>query len=124
MSNQSINERFRMLRLELGLSQTAFGEPIGLSRSEVKNIEYDKTEPKQLTIPIICRQFNVSEKWLRTGEGEMFNDVDAEQELTDVLAEIAVSDDDLIKRIIRAYWELDEKEKAAIRKLIDGFSQK
>ena len=124
MSNQSINERFRMLRLELGLSQTAFGEPIGLSRSEVKNIEYDKTEPKQLTIPIICRQFNVSEKWLRTGEGEMFNDVDAEQELTDVLAEIAVSDDDLIKRIIRAYWDLDEKEKAAIRKLIDGFSQK
>ena len=124
MSNQSINERFRMLRLELGLSQTAFGEPIGLSRSEVKNIEYDKTEPKQLTIPIICRQFNVSEVWLRTGEGDMFNDVDAEQELTDVLAEIAVSDDDLIKRIIRAYWDLDEKEKAAIRKLIDGFSQK
>lgn len=124
MSNQSINERFRMLRLELGLSQTAFGEPIGLSRSEVKNIEYDKTEPKQLTIPIICRQFNVSEVWLRTGEGDMFNDVDAEQELTDVLAEIAVSNDDLIKRIIRAYWELDEKEKAAIRKLIDGFSQK
>ena len=34
-----------------------------------------------------------------------------------------MSDDDLIKRIIKAYWLMDDDEKAAIRKLIDGFTK-
>lgn len=29
----------------------------------------------------------------------------------------------LIGRIIKAYWFMDEKEKAAVRKLIDGFTE-
>ena len=107
-----------------GLTKTDFAKRLGLSQPFVSRICTGESSPSDRTISDICREFNVSEVWLRTGEGDMFNDVDAEQELTDVLAEIAVSDDDLIKRIIRAYWDLDEKEKAAIRKLIDGFSQK
>ena len=35
-----------------------------------------------------------------------------------------MSDDELIKRIIKAYWFMEDNEKAAIRKLIDGFTKK
>ena len=50
----------------------------------------------------------------------MFVQMNEDQELDYILGQISASTDDTIKRIIRAYWRLDENEKAAIRKLIDG----
>ena len=41
-----------------------------------------------------------------------------------VCEEINLSDDSLIKQIIKTYWRMNEEEKAAVRKLIDGISQK
>ena len=89
-------------------------------RNTIANYEIGQIQPSDRTIADICREFNVSEVWLRTGEGEMFVDLGEDAELTQVLAEIQVSDDDTIKDVLVAYWELEEKEKAAIRKLIDG----
>ena len=69
------------------------------------------------------REFNISEVWLRTGEGEPHIQRDEDAEWQEVLAQITVSDDEVIRRIIKAYWFMDEKEKAAVRKLIDGFTE-
>ena len=52
----------------------------------------------------------------------MFVKQTEDDELAMVFSAIAASDDELIKRIIRAYWKLDDKEKAAVKKLIDGFT--
>lgn len=112
-----INDRIRALREDLGLSQTAFGEPIGLSRDEVKNIEYKKTSPKEITIPLICKTYGVREAWLRDGTGPMYTTMDESDEMARIFEEIGASDDGLVKAAIRVYWRLDEKEKAAIRKL-------
>lgn len=65
------NERIRQLRKDLGLTQTEFGEKLGVSQDVIKNIEYNKTEPKDNFINLMCRVFGVSETWLRTGEGVM-----------------------------------------------------
>ena len=111
-----INDRIRALREGLGLSQTAFGEPIGLSRDEVKNIEYKKTSPKEITIPLSCNTYGVRESWLRDGTGPMHTTMDEADELDRIFAEIGASDDELVKAAIRVYWRLDEKEKAAIGK--------
>ena len=81
-----------------------------------------RTDPSAAVISLICREFNVSEAWLRTGEGEPFQPLSPDDELSQVFSAIAASDDELIKRIIRAYWKLDDREKAAVKKLIDGFS--
>ena len=117
-----MNQRISLLIQTLGLKKVEFAKRMNLSQSFVSELCAGKNNPSDRTISDICREFNVSETWLRTGEGEMFHQLDDEQELADLFAAIAVSDDDLIKRIIKAYWQLDEKEKAAIRKLIDGLS--
>lgn len=113
----TINDRIRELRKSLNLSQTDFGKPIGLSRDEVKNIEYKKTTPKEITIPLMCEQYGISEAWLRSGEGQMMEERSEGDDLDRIFAEIGASDDELVKAAIRVYWRLDEKEKAAIRKL-------
>ena len=54
----------------------------------------------------------------------MFLKVDEDQELQNIFAQITISNDDLIKRIIKSYWALDDTEKAVIQKLVDGFAKK
>lgn len=54
----------------------------------------------------------------------MFVPLDDDAELIEIFAQIGQSEDELIKRIIKGYWKLDEKEKAAIRKLIDSLCDK
>ena len=115
----TINDRIRALREELGLSQTAFGEPIGLSRDEVKNIEYKKTAPKEITIPLICKEYGVSETWLKDGTDPMHIKKDADDDLEKIFDEIGVSDDEGIKAIVKSYWQLSDSDKAAVRKMVD-----
>lgn len=115
----TINERIRALREELGLSQTAFGEPIGLSRDEVKNIEYKKTAPKEITIPLICKEYSVSETWLRDGTGKPYMKKEDDDDLKVIFDEIGVSDDEVIKAIVKSYWQLSDCDKTAVRKMVD-----
>lgn len=76
-----MNERIKKLRQQLGLSQDEFGRRLGVTRGAVTNIELNKVEPKPLFVDLICREFNVNETWLRTGEGEMFKPKSRNEEL-------------------------------------------
>lgn len=119
-----INERIKLIRQTEKLTQAQFAERLGLTRNYIALIETGSRIPSDRTIADICREFNVSENWLRTGEGEMFLDLGEDEELVQVLAAIQVSDDDMVKDLLISYWHLDEKEKAAIRKLIDGMIER
>ena len=67
-----MNTRIKDLRKHLGLTQSEFGEKIGLKGNTITNYENNLRTPSDAVIYSICREFNVSERWLRTGEGEMF----------------------------------------------------
>lgn len=64
-----VNERFRFIREELGLSQEKFAARANRTRSEIKNIEYGKTSPKPEVIMAVCKAHGIDEVWLRTGNG-------------------------------------------------------
>lgn len=75
-----MNKRIKQLRKHLGLNQTDFASRIGVSQTAVAAWELGTRNPMDAIIQSICREFNVSERWLREGEGEMFlpqDDVDA-----------------------------------------------
>ena len=79
-----IGERIKELRKALGLTQTKFGDRIGLKQNSVALIETGRPTSDQ-TIFAICREFRVNEEWLRTGTGEMF--VPTPASIVDELAE-------------------------------------
>ena len=68
----NISDRIREVRKQEGLSQTAFGEKIMLTRSSIYQMENEQMEPSVRTIDTISRVFNVNKEWLETGEGEMY----------------------------------------------------
>ena len=119
-----MNERIKELRKALGLTQQEFSDKIGVKRNTIAQYESGRNAPIDAVISLICREFNVSEEWLRTGTGDMWVKVDADQELQDIFAQITLSGDELITRIIKSYWHLSDDDKASIRKLIDGLSEK
>lgn len=86
---EPINERFRELRKLTGMSQEAFAQKASRTRSEIKNIEYGKTTPKEEVIKAVCKAHKANEIWLRTGVGEPFDDeASREVEMTELFAEL------------------------------------
>lgn len=77
-----MNTRIKEVRKAAKLTQTAFGEKIGLTQNYIALIEGGQREPGDRTIRDICREFGVSEMWLRNGIGEMYLPQDREAEMT------------------------------------------
>ena len=67
-----MNERIKKLRKALDLTQQEFADKIGIKQNTIAKYETNRGSPTTAVVSLICREFNVSEAWLRTGEGEMF----------------------------------------------------
>ena len=77
-----MNERIKLLRKALELHQTDFGARIGVKQGTVAAYESGARVPLDSVIVSICREFGVSESWLRSGDGEMFLQLSREEEIT------------------------------------------
>ena len=68
-----INERIRELRKQhLCITLDAFGARLGVGKTTISAIETGRNNATDQMIKSICREFDVSEDWLRNGEGEVF----------------------------------------------------
>lgn len=83
-----VNTRIAAVIQASGLTKTAFSRKIGLSQPFVSQLANGDASPSDRTIADICREFNVNEHWLRTGEGEMFSTLSREEEITRFAMEI------------------------------------
>lgn len=79
-----MDERIKELRKSMKMTQAEFGKRIGVRPNTITNYETGLRTPSDAAILAICREFGVSETWLRTGEGDMFPLRDALQELTEM----------------------------------------
>lgn len=68
----STNERVKAVRKELKMTMDSFGTRLGVTRTAISNIESGNRGLTDQMCKSICREFNVSEEWLRTGKGSMF----------------------------------------------------
>lgn len=112
-----MKDRIKVVRKALGLNQTDFGSKIGVKQGTVAAYESGARVPLDSVIVSICREFNVSERWLRTGEGEMFVQLSREEEITKFAMEIIRDPDSefqrqlltTMARLEPAQWKLMEQ---------------
>lgn len=113
-----MKDRIRQLRKELGLNQTDFGEKIGVKQGSVAGYESGARTPIDAVVNSICREFNVNEEWLRTGNGEMFVELDKEAALMEWAGNVLGSvDESFKKRFIKMLSELDEDDWETLEKI-------
>lgn len=82
-------ERIRYLRKEiLNMTLDKFGEKIGLKKSALSHIENGVNSLSDQAAKSICREFNVSEAWLRTGEGDPIIQLNLDDEIAQMIASL------------------------------------
>lgn len=102
-------ERIKLLRKALGLTQQEFSDTIKVKRSTLATYESGRNEPIDAVITLICREFDVNEKWLRFGTGEMFIKKTEDEEISEMLADIQLSGSGSFKhRLAVALARLDD----------------
>lgn len=106
-----MNERIKKLRKHLDLTQKEFGERLGIKGTTIANYELGRNEPIDAVISLICREFNVNEEWLRNGTGEMFMELDAEDQLMMWAGRVLGSESTSFKkRFVKMLMSLSEDE--------------
>lgn len=121
-----LNERITTIRKELKLSQSAFGEHIGVSRDVIKNIDNNivDAETKPLLVQQICKEYNVNRTWLETGEGNMFNDLSRDAEIAEYIGTVLADEEDSFqKRLISALSKMTVEEWEVLEKLVTRLAE-
>lgn len=90
---ETINDRIAYLIKELDMTKTKFAERLHVTPSFVTILCNGKCAPSDRTISDICREFNVSEEWLRDGIGEMFLRRTRNQQIGIWITEVMGADD-------------------------------
>lgn len=113
-----IFERIKYLRKSiLKISQEEFAKKIGLSRSNIGNIEVGRINVTDRVISDIVNQYNVNNDWLINGTEPMF--IKTANELVDQIASkynFSVAE----KQALQAYVELSDSDREKISELIQN----
>ena len=118
-------ERIKEIRKYLNLTMEKFGGRLGVGRTAISNIENNNRNLTDQMAVSICREFDVNETWLRTGEGEMFVPKTRNQQITDFLGDLIKEEDGTFKkRLIEAMSKLDKKDWEDIERLVSKLTKK
>lgn len=124
-----LSERIAYIIETLGMKKITFAEKINVSQAFVSQLCSGSKQPSDRTISDICREFNVNEEWLRSGEGTPFKKLSKEEEIASYVEDL-LSDGtenplyEIILEIMRTYSELTPKSQEVLRdfsrKLLDN----
>lgn len=122
-----MNNRIKNIRKQSGLNQADFGNRIGVSRDTVANIEGGRIEIKDLFIKSICREFNVNEQWLRTGDGDPYQHLEVNDTITRT-AELLGRRDPFLESFLEVYGKMSNSARAvmidALEEIVELYKSK
>lgn len=107
----TVGERIKELRKSLNLTQQEFADRIGTARDNIGGYETDRRKPSSSAISLIVAKLNVSEKWLRTGEGEMF-DPTSEESVDELIRQHGLGE--LERQLLLEFVQLDSRDRAIV----------
>lgn len=114
---QTISERISRIVQESGMTKTAFADKINVSQAFVSQMCSGVKTPSDRTIADICREFSVSEAWLRDGVEPMYRPKSRNDELTAFMGDILSGDPDFRARFVSVLARLSTDEWALLEKM-------
>lgn len=119
-----MDKRLKELRHVLRISQTDFGKRIGLKQSSIAGYETGMRKPLNAVISSICKEFNVNEQWLRTGNGPMFQPQPFDEEFLNAAGLILKNKDTRAMNLIIRYQKLNLVQKETLWNILDTLAEK
>lgn len=112
-----MQDRIKDIRKAFKLTQTEFGERVGVKGNTVTGYETGIRTPSEAVVKAICREFGCSEEWLRTGSGEMFPPDDRDEILRS-FGELAAERDPVVDGFVLFLRKRTPEQRAEIAKLL------
>lgn len=120
-----MNERLALIREAVGLTTRAFGEKINLTGGAITNMEKGIRNITERTVSDICREFDVNEDWLRTGEGNMFIEFTEMQKVMRYTGLLLKDTDSVIAKAVMdfivTYEQLDDTSKKVLNEVAQKY---
>jgi transcriptional regulator with XRE-family HTH domain len=105
-----MRERLTLVRKKLKMNQTDFARQIGLTQTTLSMIEVGMASFTDKNIKLISATFNVNERWLRTGVGEMFGSSSPYlKELIDIFERLSPDTQEFLLEMARNLVKKQEK---------------
>lgn len=105
-----MKERIKLIRKEHNQTQQQFADTLGVSKNNIVNYEVGRRGPSAAVVQLICKEYNVNETWLLTGEGEMHASQTKEQEIAAITAKLFQEDDSFKMALMKLIMQMDEKQ--------------
>lgn len=124
MGEFDVNKRVKKIMENENLTQAKFGDILGVSRSVIANIVYERTEPNNLFLNHLCATFNVNKEWLETGIGNMYKDDSEDLKLASIMGEIlADNENEELKSMILTFHKLTKEQRGYLLKLMQDLTK-
>lgn len=120
-----MDQRIKAVRKAKKLTQAEFGQRIGVKGNTVTNYETGLRMPSETVIRSICREFHVSERWLRTGEGDMAVRRSASDEIAAFVGDVlSREEDDFRLQYLSGLARLTDEEWALLERMTTELGKK
>lgn len=120
MTNMSI--RIAELISVLNMNKATFAKSLNITRSYVTKLTSGVGIPSARLIEDICEKHGVNNKWLLTGEGEMFKILYSDEEIAKLVSPLSGGNNAVMYRLITSalhvYENLDSVSQQIINKAI------
>lgn len=94
-----------------------------MKQNTVAQYEMGRTTPSDAIVRSICREFNASEEWLRTGQGDMFVKQTRNQQLAKLTKQLLTEEEDSFKnRLISVLSNLTESQWQTLADIADALA--
>lgn len=129
----TLGERVKEIRKAQDMTLEEFGKRLNVTKVTMSNIERGNRSLTERMLKDICREFNINEEWLRTGEGDMIQKLSEEEEIATLVSDLLEDGKanpfyGIILEIIRTYNELSPASQAVLReasqKLVENLHKK
>ena len=129
----TLGERVKEVRKAQDMTLEEFGKRLSVTKVTMSNIERGNRSLTERMLKDICREFNINEKWLKTGEGDMTRKRTEEEEIAALVSDLLEDGRDnpffgIILEIVQTYNELSPASQKvfqeASKKLVENLSKK
>lgn len=114
-----MQERIKEIRKHYKLTQTEFGERIGVKGNTITGYETGLRGPSDSVILSICREFGCNEVWLRTGEGDPFQEESRQEQIMRFAVQTVKGSNEFKKAFISMLAKLDADDWDALAKIFN-----
>ena len=118
-----MHTRINEIVKKLDLTKTAFGQKINISQGMASKICSGDAKPSDRTIADICRVFGVNEVWLRTGEGEPFQERSREEEIMRFAVQTVKGSNEFRKALAAMLGKMTPEDWQNLEHLYDLFTE-